>query len=94
MPHIALNMMRFIVGAGGFGIYFMIKRENPTILLENVKPVAIYCLLLTFTTLSTFIPVVYIPLTASDALYSCFVLSTSLLFVAIIDRRRIYWVEV
>ncbi len=94
MPHIALNTMRFLVGAGVFGIYFMIKKEKPTLQLENAKPVAIYCFILLFTTLALYTPVVYIPLTSSDALCSCFLLSASLLFIAIVDRKRINWIEV
>ena len=94
MPHLTLNTMRCIFGVGGFGLLLLVMREKPAVERDDIKPVAVYCIVTIFGTLTVYIPSVYIPLAAMQALYFCFGLSTSLCVIGLIDRRRIYWIEV
>ncbi len=94
MPHLALNTMRLMVGTLGFGLYFAIRREKPAIEHGNIKPVVVYCIVITLASISLYTPVVYLPLSTCDALYICLLLATTLITVGFIDRQKIHWIEV
>ncbi len=86
--------MRYIFGIAGFSICLIVVKETPVIERENIKPVAVYCLVNIFATLTLYVPPVYIPLATVEALYFCFALTVSLGVIGLIDRRKIYWIEV
>ena len=95
MPHLALNAIRFFIGLAGFGIYFMFRMEKPTIdWKDNLKPVLLYWLILIFSPLTFYVPVVYIPLAVTQALYFCFAMISTICFMVMIDREKIHWTEV
>ncbi len=81
-------------GAFGFGLFFGISKQLPRIECTNILPVTLFSVNNTFLTLASYIPPVYIPMAAVEALDLSTGLLSSLLIFGIFLRSETKWVEV
>ncbi len=89
MEHFSLNAVRHACNALFFGIGLLITRTIPMIKRENIKVTIGSCINLTLTSLSMFIPVVYLPLASVESLHiTSTVLSAFIIFGLIIRHDK------
>ena len=96
IPHMQLNTMRFAFPACGLILYFIIKRDYPTIDRSKIGLVTIsfYIFSSNVVTLSTYVSVVYIPLATYESLFiTSNIISTFLIF-GILWRLKKEWNQV
>ena len=77
-----------------FGIFFGITRQLPRIECANIQPVILYSVNYTIWALTAYVPPVYIPLAAVEALFQSTALVSSLLVFELLLKSETKWVEV
>ncbi len=75
-------------------MFFVITRQLPRIEHANIQPTVLYSVNLTFWALTAFVPPVYIPLAAVEAIFLSTALVSSLLVFGLFLRSETKWAEV
>ncbi len=88
-----LNTIRNLLPALGYAIFLAINRSSPKVELSDMKPLVAYCVCSTLSSLGVFVSVVYIPLTASQAIFLCSGLIMALIAFEFIGETQ-KWIEV
>ncbi len=88
-----LNTIRNLIPTLGYAIFLAINRNSPLVELKDFKPLVAYCVCSTLSSLAVFVSVVYVPLTASQAIFLCSGLITTLMVFEFIGKTQ-KWIEV
>ncbi len=89
MQHFSLNALRHACCALGSGVCLIITKTIPSIERENIKVTIACCINMTISSLSTFIPVVYLPLASVECItQTCTLLSALIIFGLIIRHDK------
>ncbi len=94
MKHFSLNAMRHACCALGSGLCLVITKTIPSIERENIKVTFACCINMTISSLSTFIPVVYLPLASVECITQTCTLLSALIIFGLIIRHDKSWSDV
>ncbi len=87
MEHFSLNAMRHASAALCSGIGLLMTKTIPSIERENMKVTFVSCINLTISSLSTFIPVVYLPLASVVCISQSSTILSALIIFGLIMRN-------
>ena len=94
VTHFTLNALRYFFPGIAAGLYLTCIQQIPKVELENLKPLLLYGLTTTASSLTAYVPVVYISLASCEAIFICSELLAAVLIFSFIIRNGNRWIEV